>query len=50
MMFLPDYRVIVYSSKRYFYCRYVLKSVQRTSYGCDVCRVSLCYYRGSSIY
>ena len=43
---VPDHRVVVYSSKKCVYCRDVLKCVQRTSYGCDVCRVSLCYYKG----
>ena len=43
---VPGHRVVVYSSKRCVYCRDVLKCDQRTSYGCDVCRVSLCYYKG----
>ena len=37
-----DHRVVVYSSKRCVYCRDVLKCVQRTSYGCDVCSL-YCY-------
>ena len=43
---VPGHRVVVYSSKIYVYCRDVLKCVQKTSYGCDVCRVSLCCYKG----
>ena len=43
---VPGHRVVVYSSKRCVYCRDVLKCIQRTSYGCDLCRVSLCYYKG----
>ena len=43
---VPGHRVVVYSSKICVYCRNVLKCIQRTSYGCDVCGVSLCYYKG----
>ena len=43
---VSGHRVVVYSSKRCVYCRDVLKYLQRTSYGCDVCRVILCYYKG----
>ena len=39
---VPCHRVVAYSSKRCVYCQDVLKCVQRISYGCDVCRVSLC--------
>ena len=34
---VPGHRVVVYSSKKCVYFRDVLKCVQRTSYGCDVC-------------
>ena len=46
---VPGNIVVVYSNKRCVYCPDVLIHVQKTSYECDVCRVSLCYYKGTSI-
>ena len=43
---VPGNRVVVYSNKRCVYCPDVLRYVQKTSYECDICRVSLCYYKG----